>query len=368
VRRISRYLLGELLVPLVLWVALIFLLLVVLQFLKSTEVLLGSASTAWDMVRVLSFIAPHFLVLALPIGLLLGIVIGFGRLAEDGELTAFAALGVGPARLLALPLGLGLVLSGVVALIMTTAEPWGLAAVRTEVAELVKRNVVQDVKPGQFFEDIPRFTLYAAEVDGDGRWGNVLIHDEREGASPLLMLARSGQVLPGTGAGLQLQLASGEIHLPSPGSEAYTAVAFGSGELSVGVEESVGRRTRTAWPREERALHELWAEVDELHARGENTLQAREALHRRLGMALAPLAIALVGTPLAVRRREGARARAVLLALFSYVAYYVLLQLCSNLALRGQVPPPLAGQLPNLAFAAVGAVLAWRLVRRGTVS
>ena len=44
---LTRYLVRELLVPLGLWVAFIFLLLVVLQFLKSTEVLLGSAASAW---------------------------------------------------------------------------------------------------------------------------------------------------------------------------------------------------------------------------------------------------------------------------------------------------------------------------------
>ena len=367
-RLLTRYLLKELLFPLGLWVAFIFLLLVVLQFLKSTEVLLGSAATAWDMVRVLSFITPHFLVMALPIGLLLGVVIGFGRLAEDGELAALAALGVGPLKLLALPLALGVVLSAVDAVLMTTAEPWGLAAVRTEVAELVKRNVVQDVRAGQFFEDIPNFTLYAARVDGAGRWGNVLIHDDRDAAAPLLMLAREGNVVPDDQTGLRLDLSTGEIHLPSPGTPAYTTVDFGSGQLSVGVEDSVGRRTRTAWPREERALHELWQEVDELRAKGQAALVAREALHRRLGTALAPLAIALVGAPLSLRRREGARARAVMVGVLSYVAYYVLLQLCSTWALRGVLAPPLAGQLPNLVFAAAGMLLGVGLVRRGAAA
>jgi len=365
VRLLTRYLLKELLVPLGLWVAFIFLLLMVLQFLKSTEVLLGSAASAWDMVRVLAFITPHFLVMALPIGLLLGVIIGFGRLAEDGELAAFAALGVGPLKLLALPVLMGGMLSVLDAFIMTTVEPWGLAAVRVAVAELVKRNVVQDVRAGQFFEDIPNFTLYAARVNGTGRWGNVLIHDDRDAAAPLLMLAREGTVVPDEQTGLRLELSSGQIHLPSPGTPAYTTVGFGSGELSVGVEDSVGRRTRTAWPREERALHELWQEVDELRSTGEDTLKAQEALHRRLGTALAPLAIALVGAPLALRRREGARARAVMLGVLSYVAYYVLMQLCSTWSLRGALPPALAGQVPNLAFAVAGLALAVGPLRRG---
>ncbi|MGZ3446133.1 MAG: LptF/LptG family permease, partial [Myxococcaceae bacterium] len=49
---LPRYLLTELLVPLLLWVAFLFLLLFVMQFLRGTEVLLGSAVTPWDFVRL----------------------------------------------------------------------------------------------------------------------------------------------------------------------------------------------------------------------------------------------------------------------------------------------------------------------------
>ena len=42
---LTRYLLRELLVPLVLWVTFLFLLLFVMQFLRGSEVLLGSAVT-----------------------------------------------------------------------------------------------------------------------------------------------------------------------------------------------------------------------------------------------------------------------------------------------------------------------------------
>ena len=38
------------------------------------------------------YLAPHFLVMALPIAFLLAILLGLGRLAEDRELTALQAL------------------------------------------------------------------------------------------------------------------------------------------------------------------------------------------------------------------------------------------------------------------------------------
>ena len=76
--RVSRYLLRELLVPLGVWVAFMFLLLFVMQFLRGTDVLLGSAVRADDIGRLLLYLAPHFLVMALPIAFLLAILLGLG--------------------------------------------------------------------------------------------------------------------------------------------------------------------------------------------------------------------------------------------------------------------------------------------------
>ncbi len=100
---LARYLLKELLVPLVVWVAFLFLLLFVMQFLRGTEVLLGSAVTLGDIGRLILYLAPHFLVMALPIAFLLAILLGLGRLSEDRELTALQALGISPTQLLAGP-------------------------------------------------------------------------------------------------------------------------------------------------------------------------------------------------------------------------------------------------------------------------
>ena len=87
--------------------------------------------------------------------------------------------------------------------------------------------------------------------------------------------------------------------------------------------------------------------------------------HGRLGHALAPLAFALLGTPLALWRRRSGRAWGYLLALAGYVTYYVVSRLFENLAMNGRVPIPVAGQLANVAFAAAGALALHLLGRAG---
>ncbi|HMK73287.1 MAG TPA: LptF/LptG family permease, partial [Myxococcaceae bacterium] len=101
-----RAVLRELGGPLAVWVAFLFLLLFVMQFLRGTDVLLGSAVTVGDYIRLAVNLSPHFLVMALPVGLLLAVLLGLGRMAEDRELLALGALGSPPWQVARVALGL----------------------------------------------------------------------------------------------------------------------------------------------------------------------------------------------------------------------------------------------------------------------
>ncbi len=366
---LSRYLLKELVIPLVVWVVFLFLLLFVMQFLRGTDVLLGSAVTLLDMGRILVYLAPHFLMMALPIAFLLAILLGLGRLAEDRELTALQSLGIGPGRLLAGPLFVGVVLSALMLLLTSTAEPWGLTRVKEFVAEIIKKNVVGDVKPGVFYEDLSHLTLYAERVEGaDRRWTHVLLNDDRDPAAPLLMLAQAGRVNTNTsGQVLTLVLQDGEAHRSNRGSSTYSVVSFAEAEIAVGVEGSLGRRNRFRSPKEELTPDELLQAAREAERTGGDARAFLMALHNRLGNALAPISFALLGTPLAIGRRQGGRAWGYLLTLGGYVLFYLLMRLFEQMGQQGRMPVALAGQLANLIFCAAGLLAMYRVNRSGTV-
>ncbi len=366
---LTRYLLKELLVPLGVWVAFLFLLLFVMQFLRGTDVLLGSAVTAEDVGQLILYLAPHFLVMALPIAFLLAILLGLGRLSEDRELTALQALGIGPVQLLAGPLAVGAVLAAFMVLLTSTAEPWGLSSVKEFVAEVIKKNVVGDVKAGVFYDDLSQLTLYAERVEGEERrWTHVLLQDEREPSAPLLMLAREGRVdVRGTGSGLTLVLGDGEVHRGARGSTDYAVISFQQGEVAVGVEGSVRRRNRFRSPKEELTPSELLQAAAEAERTGGDPRPFHVALHNRIGHALAPLSFAMLGTPLAIGRRQAGRAWGYLLTLGGYVLFYLLMRFFEQQAQQGRMPPLVAGQLANVLFISLGVVALYRVSRSGTV-
>src|SRR6476646_764636 len=168
-----------------------------MQALKGSEVLLGSGITFSDVASLLVCLTPHFFVMALPIASLLAILLGLGRLSEDRELTAMQALGLSPNALLSTAVAMGVGVAGIMVVLACTAQPWGLTELQRRVTEVIKKNVIGDVKPGVFYEDLSQLTLYAEHVDATHQsWTNVLLHDDRDPTAPMLVLAQKGQVSP----------------------------------------------------------------------------------------------------------------------------------------------------------------------------
>src|SRR5437016_13598138 len=78
---LHRLLLRAVAIPLGVGLLAILQLLVILQLLQLNEVVFTSAVTIEDLLRVTAALAPHFLVVAVPLAFMLGLQPGLGRLA-----------------------------------------------------------------------------------------------------------------------------------------------------------------------------------------------------------------------------------------------------------------------------------------------
>jgi lipopolysaccharide export system permease protein len=334
--------------------------------MRGTDVLLGAAVRLYDLARVLLYLSPHFLAQAAPIAFLLALLIGLGRMADDGELVALQSLGVRPSRLVWGPVWLSVYVSLGLLVLAFTAQPWGLRGMRRLGDEIVGRNLVNEVKPRRFHEELSGLVLYAEKVEANGHWTNVLVEDGRSEKAPMLMVAREARVEPAPAEeSIGFHLIDGEAHQLARGEGNYSRLAFENGDLHVYVGDTYWSKNRLRSWREEMTPIELLDAAREARERGEDGLPMEMAVHWRLSQAMAPLAFALVGTPLSLVRRRGGRARGVVLSLAGYVGWYLLARACVGLGEKGQLDPLLAGLLPNLLFILGGALALWRFDARG---
>jgi lipopolysaccharide export system permease protein len=363
----DRYVAKEILAPF--FAGLLFLtqLLLATQVLNQADVLFGSGVSFLDIAWVVVALVPNVLGYVLPVSFLLGTVIGIGRLSEDREIVAMGAAGLSTARLVRVPLALGLVVAVFATWFSTHVEPAGFALARMRLSEVVKRNVANDVRAGTFYDQIPGYTLYAEKVTGGGRWENVLISDRTNPASPVLALARGGRLEPvGAGQEMRLVLDAGELHREQAGSDEYAAADFRHAEVVVGLGTALSDKNAFSRSTREMTMAAFDERIAVERAKGDQaTARKFEGYkHRRYGQPFAVLAFALLAVPLGASRRVG-RAFAMAAAVGAMIAQYILMKFGETLAQNGTLPAWLSLQLATIVLSLLGVVLLVLQTRRG---
>src|ERR1700730_16846833 len=98
---LDRYVAREVLAPFGMGVALLTFALVTGKLLRLTDMVVNHGVSIGEVLGLLAFIMPAFLELTLPMAVLLGVLLGFGRMSGDREMIAARACGVSLYRIAA---------------------------------------------------------------------------------------------------------------------------------------------------------------------------------------------------------------------------------------------------------------------------
>ena len=349
-RTVERYVLRELLVPFAAATAVLLSLFYAMVLVRGVEFLLGSAATPSDWVALGSSLLPMLLPQVLPLAFVIGVMIGFARLGEDGELTAFSALGVSPGRLALPVLGLGLLVSGVLAGTVLAWKPWGMSLMRQTARSVIERNILGDLHPGALRVDLPGVVFYAEAVSAGPTWGDVVIIDERDAARPQVLTAPQARATFDKGVGLELEQG---VLTQRSGNEA-TVSSFATGTLLFNVDDALNRRDTFRFGHEELSPQDLLARAEAAQASGGAPAPFLSAFHHRVAQLASPLALGLVAAAIAQAGRRRAPRTAALLAFGLYLAFYVVSRVFVQLGEKEVLGPSWAGQLPVVLTAALG--------------
>lgn len=102
------------------------------------------------VLEFITYLIPHYLGLALPASLFLGILLGIRRLQDDSELAIIQAVGVSPRRLYA-PVAMIIIPAIIIMFILTGyAQPLSRYAYRINVHNLSTENPLNNIRPKVF--------------------------------------------------------------------------------------------------------------------------------------------------------------------------------------------------------------------------
>jgi LPS export ABC transporter permease LptF/LPS export ABC transporter permease LptG len=327
------------------------------QLVRVMELFVRHTGSGSQIVQLFLCLLPGVFVFAIPMSILIGVLLGLGRMSADSEIIALTALGIGRRRIL-LPVGV-LAATGAALTFVTTLwlGPVSLRTFRTLEADLVSSQINFQVQPRVFDERFPKLVLYVNDVSASGtQWHGVFLADAGgENGSRVTLAERAIVIAEPKQGKLELHLQGGSVHeFNRAEPDRYSVEAFGQSDWPIEINGLVPAQPRQ-FRNAERSLGEL------LHDNGPGWREARVELHRRLAFPVACFAFALIAVPIGAQPRRGGRAAGSLIAVLLIAAYYLLFIVGTGMAREGTVPPALGLWMADALLALAGLALLPRM-------
>ncbi|MEA3057233.1 MAG: lipopolysaccharide export system permease protein, partial [Sphingomonadales bacterium] len=165
---IDRYLARSIAVPLIGSLILAAMLLVLDKMLRLFQFVVESGGPVSVVWRMLANLLPEYLSLGIPIGLMLGILLAFRKLALSSELDSMRGIGIGYGRLLRIPYLYALVLLLVNLWVVGFIQPTAQYSYQNLRYELSSGALGASIKVGEFTQFGRRMTLRIERSENHG--------------------------------------------------------------------------------------------------------------------------------------------------------------------------------------------------------
>jgi LPS export ABC transporter permease LptF/LPS export ABC transporter permease LptG len=356
-RILDRYVCREVLSHTLLGLAVFSFIFFVPRLVTLMSLVVRHASNSGDIAMLVGTALLQVLPYTLPISVLVGVLIGLGRLSADSEIVAMNASGIGLRRLL---LPIAAIASGISLLTLVLTLWLGPASLRMYhdlEYRLGTSQASYEIQPRVFDERFPHMILYVQDVDSTAvHWRGVFLAESNANADSHLTLAEGAIVVADAKQGkLDLHLSDGSIHqydVRDP--QRYGFTTFGAHDESVAL-------TDPTKPRAVRLSDAEQPTRDLLRPGVMNWRDGRVEFNRRIAFPAACLVFALLGVPVGAHPRRGGRAAGFVLTLLLVTTYYFVFVTGAHLAQQGTLPPFLGMWAANLFFLTMGLALLRRI-------
>ena len=322
--------------------ALTFILLIVVVLGRLLQYLAQASAGELDpgvLALLMGYRIPDFLQLILPLALLLGTLLAYGRMYADSEMTVLTACGFSSARLLRITLVPAVGIALLVAFLALWLTPRGLVNTATLMEAQKNLNEFDVMVPG-LFQNISggARTTYAESITGTDM--NQVFMYQTEGNR--VIYAQSATPIEDENDGRFILFRNGMLTEGQAGTDNFEMSSFG--ELGVRLpQRDLGFEV---------VLDEQAMESSALLQSGESAQIAE--LQWRLSLVLLIPVLALLAVPLSkVSPREGRFARLVP-AIILYMLYFGLLLVARDKLAEGTLSPVLGLWWVHALFALLG--------------
>jgi lipopolysaccharide export system permease protein len=349
---IDRYVAREILAPFAVDVGLLTFALVTGKLLKLMDMVVNHGVSLGEVLGIIGYIMPAFLELTFPMALLLGVLMGFGRMSTDQEMTAARACGVSLYRLAVPVLLVALAVYALSSYFAFSLRPWANSNLRDKLYELSQTRTSAGMKEKIFNSNFPGLVVYVDEMsDSDSSMKGVMISDARDSRNQNTIIAKRGVILPDPKHdSITLRLFDGSIFGIEPENNATHVTSFKTYDLSVNTEESLGVSDVDPG---EMTYAALRADIKGARAKGKPDYPAETEMASKYTVPFATMLFALLGISLGLKPARGGHSERFGVSVALFFLYYSLMRVGETLAQRGKLNAWIAMSIPDLVFMAL---------------
>ena len=362
---IDRYILRLTVVPMIGVFVLAASLLVLDKMLRLLDFVAIQGGPIGVVFKMLATMMPEYASLAIPLGLLLGVLMAFRKLATSSELDVMRAVGQGYGRLLRVPYAIAVVLVAINVALVFYVQPISRYWYERLEYELQSGALGASIKVGEFTTLKDRMALRIDRSEDEGRrLVGIFARVANDKGQVLAITAKEGAFLatrdnPDT---IIFRLSDGIIVQDIGDKTTPRVLSFTRHDLPIDLPAIERFRARGDETREY-ILPELlrlgWGDNASADRAAQTGSQA--SFNFRLVEVVMMFLMPLLAVALAIPPKRSTSALGVFVSIVMVVAYHKINQYAEDYATLGRVDPTLALWVPFVLFAALIIWMYWRV-------
>jgi lipopolysaccharide export system permease protein len=310
----------------------------------------GPVSIVWKM---LANLLPEYLSLGIPIGVLLGILLAFRKLALSSELDVLQAVGQGYWRMMRVPFLYAIGFAILNLLIVGYVQPSSRYAYERLRFELRSGALGASIKVGEFTKLGRDMTLRIEKSASEGRdLSGIFVMAKEKGGRSLAVTAERGTFLatddPDT---IILRLANGTLTHDAPDFRVPRILTFSAHDLPIDLPKYGVFRGRQI--ERELTLPELVQVGSDKKSTQMLKQESWSQFNFRLVQVAMTMFLPLLAVALAVPPKRSTSALGVFISIVMVVTYYKVSEYAQGMAALGTIDPFIGLWAPFLLFAAL---------------
>ena len=211
IKILDKYIFRELLTPFMYSLFVLTMIFLVNFVIRAMDRILGKGLSFFVILEYIALNLAWILALAIPLSVLVAVLLAYGRLATDHEVTAMRSGGISLRRIMAPALVFSILVGSFTLYFNTSILPDVNHRARLLGSDIYRKRPDLDIVPGYFIEDLPDYNIRVNEVTEAGLKG-VVIFSKSDLREQVSIFAESGRTET-AGGQIIFTLYNGEKHL-----------------------------------------------------------------------------------------------------------------------------------------------------------